>query len=96
MPNAAPSHGVKLFKNKPNLRLSARQRGYTTAWDKARARFLEEHPWCVECAKLDVRKKASDVDHVEPHKGNMRKFWNRNNWQSLCSQHHKSKTGRGL
>lgn len=27
---------------------------------------------------------ASIVDHIEPHKGNMSKFWDSANWQGLC------------
>jgi 5-methylcytosine-specific restriction protein A len=28
------------------------------------------------------------VDHVDPHKGDMVKFWNRDMWQSSCRWHH--------
>lgn len=27
-------------------------------------------------------------DHIEPHRGNDRLFWNRRNWQSACDWHH--------
>lgn len=32
------------------------------------------------------------MDHIVPHKGDMTLFWDRNNWQSLCSACHKRKT----
>jgi 5-methylcytosine-specific restriction protein A len=31
---------------------------------------------------------ASVVDHIEPHRGDMTRFWNKTNWQSLCTTHH--------
>lgn len=31
---------------------------------------------------------AELVDHVEPHKGDTKKFWDKANWQSSCRWHH--------
>ncbi|MFC3866200.1 HNH endonuclease [Alcaligenes aquatilis] len=31
---------------------------------------------------------ASVVDHVVAHRGNQVLFWDRSNWQGLCSTHH--------
>ena len=31
---------------------------------------------------------AQVVDHVEPHRGDMKLFWDSTNWQSLCTTHH--------
>jgi 5-methylcytosine-specific restriction endonuclease McrA len=69
--------------NRPNFR----QRGYTTQWDKARAAFLKAHPVCIieGCSQP-----ATVVDHRIPHKGNMKLFWDRSNWQPLCRHHHSS------
>ena len=33
------------------------------------------------------------VDHIEPHRGDMERFWDRTNWQALCKRHHDIKTG---
>lgn len=74
---------------------SARERGYTWAWEKARARFLKQHPLCVECKREGRYIAATDVDHIIPHRGDERLFWDESNWQGLCSPHHKRKTGRG-
>ena len=64
-------------------RPSARQRGYTAAWEAARLEFLAYHPACACC-----RAPATVVDHVKPHRGDMRLFWDRENWQPLCAPCH--------
>ena len=33
---------------------------------------------------------AAVVDHVEAHQGDNERFWNPDNWQSLCKRHHDS------
>ena len=83
-------------------RLSPRRRGYDSRWDRAQQAFLKGHPHCTRCAKLgwgDV--KATTVDHIVPHRLGMAQtaedlakarhlFWDKNNWQPLCSNHHSS------
>ena len=69
-------------------RPSARSRGYNTAWDRARAGFLASHPWCSACPREGKRSRAAHVDHIRPHRGDQRLFWDRTNWQPLCQQHH--------
>lgn len=65
-------------------RPSARERGYTTEWDKARRDYLHHNPYCrFGCGRL-----ATVVDHIIPHKGNPRLFWDRANWQPLCTPCH--------
>ncbi|CDX21963.1 HNH endonuclease (fragment) [Mesorhizobium sp. ORS 3324] len=66
-------------------RPSARARGYTVAWEKARVEFLAAHPVCRFCPEA-----ANVVDHIKPHRGDMRLFWNRSNWQPLCTRCHSS------
>lgn len=36
--------------------------------------------------------RATVVDHVVPHRGSKRLFWDHNNWQALCTPHHNQKT----
>ncbi len=67
---------------------SARQRGYTTRWDKACATFKQRHPYCLGCQALGKRMATQVVDHVEPHKGDQAKFWNTAMWQPACVWHH--------
>ena len=69
-------------------RPSARQRGYTTEWEKARAAYLVEHPLCAMCEARGVYTSAKVVDHITPHKGDPVLFWDQANWQSLCTPHH--------
>lgn len=75
-------------------RPSARERGYTSAWEKARAAYLAKHPDCVECMRLGHQTKASVVDHIKPHRGDMTLFWDKANWQPLCTKHHSSSKQR--
>lgn len=71
---------------------TAHQRGYTTAWSKARDGYLRLHPLCVHCEREGVVGAATVVDHKVPHKGDRGLFWDRDNWQSLCKPHHDRKT----
>ena len=71
---------------------SASSRGYGAAWNRARKRYLETHPLCVECMKEGHYVKATDVDHIRPHRGDNTLFWDQSNWQSLCHRHHSIKT----
>jgi len=65
-------------------RPSARERGYDAKWEKARRLFLREHPLC-QCGA-----EATTVDHRIPHRGDRQLFWNRANWQPLCTHCHSS------
>ncbi|WP_420102140.1 HNH endonuclease [Bosea sp. (in: a-proteobacteria)] len=71
-------------------RTSARHRGYGAAWDRARAGFLRLHPHCAECAREGLTVRATVVDHIVPHRGDQRLFWDASNWQPLCTNHHSS------
>ena len=37
--------------------------------------------------------KATVVDHIQPHRGDPKLFWDQSNWQSLCKRCHDKKTG---
>src|SRR5690606_8424872 len=75
-------------------RPTAAQRGYGARWQRARAEYLREHPWCVECLAQGGRTPATVVDHVVPHRGDPVLFWDRSNWAALCRRHHDQKTAR--
>lgn len=80
----------------PAPRVSARERGYDTAWDKARKGFLAKHTRC-ECPAHKGKPDAppSDtLDHIIPHKGDKTLFWDRKNWQAMAASCHSTKTGR--
>jgi 5-methylcytosine-specific restriction enzyme A len=107
---------------------SARERGYSVAWEKARKGWLRKHPICRVCArnaKADANALESDLwrirsgdaadldpdriadvleaverwaadqlDHIVPHRGDRERFWDRRNWQSICTAHHIEKSAR--
>ena len=81
-------------QTKTDFRPSAYQRGYDHKWQKARKRYLSEHPFCAECLKQGKYTLATDVDHIIAHKGSKILFWSENNWQSLCHSCHSKKTAK--
>lgn len=84
MPNMPPLLGSS---TKSADRPSACKRGYGRAWRKASKAYLAKHPWCSACSGL-----AAVVDHIMPHKGDQRLFWDSRNWQGLCVVCHNRKT----
>ena len=77
-------------------RESAASRGYDSGWRKARLLYLRRNPLCVECLGEKRLVPATVVDHIIPHRGDTRLFWDQGNWQSLCKTCHDKKTGSGL
>jgi len=94
--NRCTLHQRELRRQADSRRGSSAARGYGAAWQRARARFLREHPFCVECRREGRIEVATVVDHVVPHRGDPGLFWDEGNWQSLCAAHHSRKTGMGL
>jgi len=66
----------------------------TKAWRSLRASHLASEPTCRFC--LDVSRVTAGrvVDHIEPHKGDPTKFFDRLNLQTLCVLHHNSSKQR--
>ena len=79
-----------------HFRGGATTRGYDSRWRRARARFLKAHPLCAECQRQGRLTPAIVVDHILPHRGDERLFWDESNWQPLCKRCHDQKTGGGL
>lgn len=75
---------------KSTTRASASERGYGTAWRKARAGYLKSHPHCTMCAQQGQQTAATVVDHIKPHRGSQSLFWDKGNWAGLCETHHNS------
>jgi 5-methylcytosine-specific restriction enzyme A len=72
---------------------TARERGYTHAWDKYRKRFLARNPFCRHCRHEGKSTLADEVDHIIPVEGASDPlFWDRTNHQGLCRSHHAKKT----
>ena len=78
------------------MRGGADARGYNAEWRRARKAFLQKHPLCAECGKEGKLTPATVVDHIIPHRGDKRLFWDEHNWQPLCKSCHDQKTGSGL
>lgn len=77
------------------LRGSAAFRGYDRKWQAARKAFLEKNPLCATCMRAGRLTPATVVDHIVPHRGDARLFWDEDNWQPLCKSCHDRKTGGG-
>ncbi len=73
---------------------SASARGYGRRWQKARRIWLARYPLCAEHLRQGETAPAEVVDHIVPHKGNMKAFWDQSNWQSLCTTCHNAKTAK--
>lgn len=67
---------------------SSTARGYGYKWQQAREGYLRLHPLCVYCQRDGHVAEATVVDHKVPHRGDMKVFWDRTNWQGLCKPHH--------
>lgn len=75
---------------------TATERLYNAKWHRASRAFLREKPYCVVCLAQNPPRytRATEVDHVKPHEGDLALFWDESNWQGLCKPHHSSKTLR--
>ena len=63
---------------------------YGRRWRLARALFLGRNPYCAFHLLRGDHVRATVLDHIDPHKGDVVKFWDRSNWQSLCQPCHDS------
>lgn len=61
----------------------------TARWQSLRARQLAEEPLCRLCLAAGRVSAAVVCDHVEPHRGDVDRFW-RGPFQSLCKPCHDS------
>src|SRR5262249_60858607 len=73
-------------------------RGQPTKWDtwyssrrwaRIRRHQLLEQPLCAFCLDRGIVEPATICDHVEPHRGDVNKFW-LGPFQSLCKRCHDS------
>ena len=73
------------------------RRWYSTAsWKRMRAAHLASEPWCRACAERGILTPATEVDHIEAHRGDYELFANDDNLQSLCHRCHSRKTMREM
>lgn len=67
---------------------SAHERGYDARWTKASKFYRLSHPLCIGCYAVGIIRPSNLVDHVIPHRGDQRLFWDQGNWQAACDPHH--------
>ena len=61
-------------------------------WKRIRKLQLQREPLCAHC-QLEGKIVAAEVcDHIVRHGGDQASFWDTNNLQSLCTEHHDRKT----
>jgi 5-methylcytosine-specific restriction protein A len=65
---------------------------YGRRWRKRRHLFLLRNPYCADCEREGIVALATDVDHSEPHRGDLTLFWNDRLWVGRCKRHHSKKT----
>lgn len=65
---------------------------YNRKWRRMSKAFKVRHPLCVYCLQVGkttaVEGRLGVVDHIVPHNGDLKLFWNELNWQSLCNACH--------
>jgi 5-methylcytosine-specific restriction protein A len=75
-------------------RPSAARRGYGPRWRRARAAYLARNPLCVRCQAGGRIEPSTTVDHIVPHRGDQKLFWDTANWAAICKPCHDAKTAR--
>ena len=92
----AKAKDVAMVGLRKRQRKGANERGYTYRWQKASKAFLAEgdNRMCARCELNGKPVTATVVDHVVPHGAgeDQQLFWDRNNWQGLCTRCHSRKT----
>jgi 5-methylcytosine-specific restriction protein A len=70
-------HSRKRVRNRiaDQRRGSARDRGYTTEWDKFSKAWLTANPLCLYCETQGRVSAAELTDHIVPHGGDPDRFW---------------------
>lgn len=75
-------------KHMSDQRDSAAKRGYGRRWQKYRDNYLRLHPLCKMHQDMGRIVPATVVDHVQPHRGDHKLFWDPKNHQPLCKPCH--------
>ena len=68
---------------------------YNHRWSKLSKQFLLNNPLCAMCLKLGKVTPSTVTDHIVPHKGDEKLFYDmENNCQALCKKCHDSHKAR--
>ena len=84
MPNFTKRHKTKQPKY---LSKSIKSLYNSREWQRLSRQFLDENYICSECPSV-----SEHCDHIKPHGGNPKLFWDVRNWQALCASCHGKKT----
>ena len=87
LPSAAQKHATSKRHRPRDHRGSARDRGYSTVWDKFSRAFLLSNPLCEFCLTKGITKPARVTDHDLPHRQDPDLFWD-NTFTALCHSCH--------
>lgn len=72
-------------KRDADQRLSARDRGYNSRWERSSKGFIRVHPLCFYCELQDRTTATECVDHATPPSGPTDPlFWDVSNWRPAC------------
>jgi len=86
--------GDRYDVNRENRKAAAKPYA-TKRWRSLRKAQLRVEPMCRSCHESGKVVEATLVDHVIPHRGDMRLFFDVDNLQSLCVTCHDKKTKAG-
>lgn len=97
MARAAKRHdgrpeSLRVLQDADGGRPNAYRRGYGRRWSAYRWHYLSQHRLCRRCELVGRTRAATEVDHVVPHRGNKKLFWDPTNHQPLCKSCHSTKT----
>lgn len=67
------------------IRGSARERGYSSTWDKLSKQHLADNPLCVKCLEIGLTVAATVTDHIIPIDVAPEKKFDKDNLMSLCT-----------
>ena len=85
-------HKRQYLKQDSIRRGTSSSRGYNYRWQKLKKLYLKKNPLCAQCLEEGRTVPAVAVDHIMPHRGDYRLFWDESNWQGLCTRHHNRKS----
>lgn len=97
MPNAPPTSAELDRKRRPQRYKYRHVKGglrlyNQPVWRRLRLVHIGREPLCRMCRATGRATMATVVDHIIPHDGDMEKFLDPKNLQSLCKKHHDQKT----
>jgi len=99
MPKSARTHLGKRKEKYESRKPEYSKLYHTQRWIKQSKLYRRRNPLCVECLKYGITtdctgKNKGCVDHIVPHRGDLRVFWDKDNWQTMCTMHHNQKSGK--